>query len=654
MFTKILIANRGEIACRIMRSAQRLGVRCVAVASEIDRSALHAQMADELVIIGGSSASESYLDMDKILNAAQKSGAQAIHPGYGFLSENAKFARKCHDLGLKFIGPCFDVIEKMGLKDTARAIMEKAGVPVVPGVHGENLTQGAKKIGFPVLVKAAAGGGGKGMRLVEKENEIEEAIAACAREAKSAFGNDSVFIEKYIETPRHIEVQIFGDASGNIVHLFERDCSIQRRHQKVIEEAPAPDLPEELRDKMHKAAITAGKALGYENAGTVEFIMDASGPATPQTPFYFMEINTRLQVEHPVTEMITGIDLVEWQLRISSGERLPVDQNKIKSIGHSFEIRLYAEDPARDFIPQTGRIDILSLPEEKNIRCDTGIKQGDDISSFYDPMLAKICSYGLDRAKAIKTMQKALGQMALMPIPTNHGFLARIFDHPAFINGDITTQFISKYSNDLFTSGLPKEPGPVLAALTAISVILNQDQGKEILGNWRLNTQYKAHMHFEFCGSDIRFKVEGSGLTYDIEYKDITIKIEFQDIKWPDVICVINQQPAHFRVWESTEHVLVNSKGYPYMFTKDVAAKKNICASGQEVIIAPMPGRITQVLAKNGETVKTGQAILRMEAMKIETTLNARRDGVIKQLCVAPDDIVDDGDVLASIEEEDQ
>src|SRR3954469_5215914 len=465
MFDTVLIANRGEIACRIIRTLKRMGIRSVAVYSEADRDALHVALADAAYEIGAAPPRDSYLNQANILSAAKASGADAIHPGYGFLSENAGFAEACAKAGLTFIGPPPSAIRAMGSKSEAKALMEKAGVPLVPGYHGADqslqvLQAAADKIGYPVLIKASAGGGGKGMKVAENAAAFQAALESAQREAKNAFGDDRVLIEKYLQQPRHIEAQIFGDSFGNIIHLFERDCSIQRRHQKVIEEAPAPGLTAERRAAIGKTAVEAGRAVGYVGAGTVEFIAEGEN-------FYFMEMNTRLQVEHPVTEAITGIDLVEWQIRVARGEKLPKTQDQLKIDGHAMEVRLYAEDPVRDFLPQTGTLHHLRFPEDA--RVDSGIRAGDTVSIHYDPMIAKIIAHGADRSEAIARLRRALAAMEVGGLATNLDFLQAILREPDFAAGKVDTGFIERHRAALLPEPLPL---PVQAlALAALAVL---------------------------------------------------------------------------------------------------------------------------------------------------------------------------------------
>jgi 3-methylcrotonyl-CoA carboxylase alpha subunit len=517
MFKKILIANRGEIACRVIATARRMGIKTVAVYSDADAKARHVRLADETVHIGGSASRDSYLKGDVIIEAAKRTGAEAIHPGYGFLSENESFAKTCAKADIVFIGPTPGAINAMGLKDKAKEIMAKAGVLVVPGYMGDNqdpkfLQKQADGIGYPVLIKAVAGGGGKGMRLVEKSADFVEALASCQREAQNSFGNAHVLIEKYIQKPRHVEVQVFGDSKGNAVYLWERDCSLQRRHQKVVEEAPAPGLPDKTRKALGDASVKAVKALGYTNAGTIEFIMDS------QTfDFYFMEMNTRLQVEHPVTEMITGLDLVEWQLRVAAGEALPLAQKDIQLHGHAFEVRLYAEDPANGFLPQIGIIDEFTLPSSPRrrgsgdafplfdlgppdprlrgdndaacVRIDTGVEAGDAVTIFYDPMIAKIIVHGVDRESAIKTMQKALKETGVSGLVNNQEFLANIFHQKDFIAGKVDTGFIARHESDLLPEsyGRAEIEDLAIAAICFLSSPVSSHDIWSVSDNWRMN-----------------------------------------------------------------------------------------------------------------------------------------------------------------------
>src|SRR6185503_6721476 len=470
MFSKILIANRGEIACRVIKTARRLGIKTVAVFSDADRGARHVAMADEAVHIGGSPARESYLVVDRILDAAKRTGAQAIHPGYGFLSENAGFAEACEKAGIVFIGPPPAAIRAMGSKSEAKKIMEKAKVPLVPGYHGDDqspelLAKEAERIGFPVLIKASAGGGGKGMRVVEEAGKFADALAGAKREAKASFADDHVLVEKYLTRPRHIEIQVFADSHGNCLYLFERDCSIQRRHQKVIEEAPAPGMDPARRKQMGEAAVAAAKAIGYVGAGTVEFIANQDGS------FYFMEMNTRLQVEHPVTEMITGQDLVEWQLVVAAGGKMPLAQDQLSINGHAVEVRLYAEDPNRNFLPSTGTLVHLRLPaENRHVRVDTGVREGDTVTPFYDPMIAKVIVHDRDRSSAVRRMAALMGETEVVGVATNAALLKALCSHPAFVGGEVDTGFIERHRDELFAkAGTADDRALAVATLARVA-----------------------------------------------------------------------------------------------------------------------------------------------------------------------------------------
>ena len=478
MFNKILIANRGEIACRVIRTAHRLGIRCVAIYSEADANAMHVAMADEAVCVGPAPSKDSYLKMDTILEVAKQTGAQAIHPGYGFLSENAPFVQKCQEADIVFIGPPASAIEAMGSKSAAKRIMEEANVPLVPGYHGEDqdpalLKRHSDEMGYPVLLKATAGGGGKGMRVVWAADEFDSALDAAKREAMNGFADDTMLVEKYLTKPRHVEIQVFCDKHGNSVYLAERDCSVQRRHQKVVEEAPAPGMSDELRKAMGEAAVRAAEAIGYEGAGTVEFLLDEDGS------FYFMEMNTRLQVEHPVTELITGQDLVEWQLKAASGQTLPLSQDDVQINGHAVEVRIYAEDPDNDFLPATGKLEYLRTPEENRyVRVDTGVREGDEVSIYYDPMIAKLIVWDENRDRAMQRMSQALTEYRIAGMKTNTHFLKRLIDNPAFRAAELDTGFIEKHEEDLFSDhGGSHSANPL--ALAALYTLLKQGQQRQ-------------------------------------------------------------------------------------------------------------------------------------------------------------------------------
>ena len=624
MITSLLIANRGEIACRIIRTARAMGIRTVAVYSDADANALHVRQADQAVHIGPSPARESYLVGDKIIAAAHATGAQAIHPGYGFLSENAAFAQSVIDAGLVWVGPKPASIEAMGLKDAAKALMQAAGVPVTPGYMGVNqdgafLADQAGAIGYPVLIKAVAGGGGKGMRLVEAAADFADALASCQREASASFGNAHVLIEKYVARPRHIEVQVFGDAHGNVVHLFERDCSLQRRHQKVIEEAPAPGMDEATRQAICAAAVRAAKAVDYEGAGTIEFIADASEGLRADR-IWFMEMNTRLQVEHPVTEEITGVDLVEWQLRVASGETLPKRQDELSINGHAIEARLYAEDPATGFLPSVGRLDCLTLGAGEG-RVETGVEQGDEVSPFYDPMIAKLVSHGATRSEAIDALLAKLASITVWPVRTNSGFLYRAADHPDFRAAQLDTGFIGRNQDSLVA---PPTPGPE-ALQDAFAVLRWHDDAHEPapwhggLAGFRMGAAARASAWVmvngkaclaplgDFCASDLRDDEVGAG-------------------------------------------VLVNEFGQTYEVTHWRTDPGASHSAADGAILAPMPGKIIAVMVSAGQQVAKGERLLTLEAMKMEHTLTAPFAGTVAELSATPGAQVQVEAMLARIE----
>ena len=611
---KILIANRGEIACRVIKTARKMGISTVAVYSDADRKALHVRMADEAVHIGPSPAIESYLVIEKIIAAAKDTGADAIHPGYGFLSENPDFVRACEKAKITFIGPAAESMEAMGLKDAAKKLMDAAGVPITPGYHGEDqslktLEAEAKKIGYPVLIKAVAGGGGKGMRKVEAAKDFKDMLASCQREAKSSFGNDDVLIEKYIQSPRHIEVQVFGDTHGNVVHMFERDCSLQRRHQKVIEEAPAPGMTDAVRKAMTDAAVQAAKAVNYVGAGTVEFIVDGSGKLRTDG-FWFMEMNTRLQVEHPVTEMITGLDLVELQIRVAQGEKLP-KQKDIKIEGHAVEARIYAEDPANDFLPSVGPLDILNLPE--SARIDTGVEPGGEVSLYYDPMISKIIVHSKSRKAALKKLRKACQSTRVYPVKTNTRFLVSCLAHPEFIKGNISTNFIGQYESVL----LPKDQAEHDHA--AIAAAMTPQSSDTVFGNndgWRLNLARQETFTRTFAGEDLVLPLNSKGKATRIRRPE------------GDVVFV---------------------KGMAYLIQNGMGAAGEM--AGGDTVTAPMPGKIIAVNVKPGDAVTAGDAVIVMEAMKMEMTLEAPRDGVVAEVAAEIDALVSDGEILLKLEE---
>ena len=618
MITSLLIANRGEIACRVIRTARRLGIRTVAVYSDADAKALHVRMADEAVRIGPSPARESYLCGDKIIAAARQTGAEAIHPGYGFLSENAEFAQAVIDAGLIWVGPKPDSIRAMGLKDAAKKLMAEAGVPVTPGYLGENqdpkrLKKEAEAVGYPVLIKAVAGGGGKGMRRVDSAKDFEEALESCKREAASSFGDDRVLIEKYILSPRHIEVQVFGDSHGNVVHLFERDCSLQRRHQKVIEEAPAPGMDAETRDAVCRAAVRAAQAVNYEGAGTIEFIADASEGLRPDR-IWFMEMNTRLQVEHPVTEEVTGQDLVEWQLRVSSGEKLPKSQEELTITGHAIEARLYAEDPAKGFLPSVGRLDHFDLGEEGRI--ETGVEEGDAISPFYDPMIAKLIAHGDDREEAIGALAATLDEVEVWPVRTNAAFLFNALLEPEFGAAEIDTGFIEKNLNTLVPD---PEPDDAIWRGAAMVALAQADDEQGDLAGFRLNAPTRRQATLGRSG----------------ELRSVS----------PD-----DGEIAAVSGFSDGERVVVFYEGQAYEFALGSRGTGTSHGIHDGEIDAPMPGKVTAVEVSQGEKVAKGQRLLTLEAMKMEHALIAPFDGTVAELNAKTGSQVTEGTILVKVE----
>ncbi len=660
LFSKILIANRGEIACRVIRTARRLGIQTVAVYSDADANALHVEQADQAVHIGPGAAAQSYLLADRIIAAAKETGADAIHPGYGFLSENPEFVEAVVAAGLVFVGPSAAAIRSMGLKDAAKRLMEKAGVPVVPGYHGEAqeivvLAGKAREIGYPVLIKASAGGGGKGMRKVDDPDDFADALASAKREAKAAFGDDRVLVEKYIRKPRHIEVQVFGDNQGGAVHLFERDCSAQRRHQKVIEEAPAPGMTDEMRQAMTDAAVTAAKAINYSGAGTIEFIVDGSSGLHPDR-FWFMEMNTRLQVEHPVTEMVTGIDLVEWQLRVAAGEPLPLDQSKIALSGHAFEARIYAEDPARDFLPATGRLHHLRFPDiagqSDALRIETGVRQGDQISPFYDPMIAKIVTHGRNRKSALSALGRALAGTEIAGTITNLGFLGALAADPDFSSGDVDTGLIERHAADLCSS---PEPSMAVVLLAALSSQFGKNSGSATDAWDRLS----GYSHFNpLFFTQLLKRGESESAVHIAVAADDEFLVRYED------------QEHRVRVSDSGDRLrlsgdLVLEAGIAHM-PGEVAVFQNgtvfsfglpdpLQAAGDEAgqgdrLTAPMPGQVKIVRTSVGEAVVKGQPLLVLEAMKMEHTIKAPHDGVIAKI-VEENEQVSEGAVLVRFED---
>ena len=634
MFDKILIANRGEIACRIARTARRMGIATVAVYSDADSHSRHVALADEAFRIGPAPAADSYLRSERIVEAATRSAARAIHPGYGFLAENADFAERCADAGVTFIGPPAGAIRAMGDKSAAKSAMERAGVPTVPGYHGNDqaesvLRSEAERIGYPVMIKASSGGGGKGMRAVGAPGDLSAALAACRREAKSAFGDDRVLLEKYLERPRHIEIQIFADRHGGCIHLFERDCSVQRRHQKVIEEAPAPGMSEERRRDMGGAAVAAARAVGYVGAGTVEFIVDRAGR------FYFMEMNTRLQVEHPVTEMITGLDLVEWQLRVASGEPLPAKQNELRIDGHALEARIYAEDPSRDFMPGTGRIHHLSAPaESRHVRVDAGVRAGDTVTPHYDPMIAKLVVHDRDRARAVERLAAALGEFEVAGPVTNVDFLARLLRCGAFVRAELDTGLIERHRDELLAP--PGPPSKAALALAAVAMQLAGTGGRPSPWNradgWRLGASSPGAFVFGDRGSEHRVEAAFEGrreANGRLSVKVEGVRVEGRVVRAGRKIHVF--LPGEHRSLEVHDPLERDFDG----------------GSHGGSLAAPLPGKIAAVLVEPGAKVEKGAPLLVLEAMKMEHTIAAPSRGTVAAIrCRAGDQVVEGAELI--------
>lgn len=666
MFKKILIANRGEIACRVMRTAKRLNIQTVAVYSKADQQALHVKLADESYYIGAAPSSESYLCADTILQVAHHSQAQAIHPGYGFLSENADFAERCIAAGIVFIGPPAAAIRAMGEKNTAKQLMQNAKVPIIPGYHhtaqdDTTLEQAAAAIGYPVLIKAVAGGGGKGMRVVTDSSNFIEALHAARREAKASFGDDRVLLEKYLQHSRHIEVQVFADAHQNAVYLFERDCSLQRRHQKIIEEAPAPGMTTELRQAMGQAAVNAAKAIDYRGAGTLEFLLSKEGG------FYFMEMNTRLQVEHAITEMITQQDLVEWQLRVANGEPLPITQQfSLSRSGHAFEARIYAEDPQKDFTPATGVLSHLKFPAENtNVRIDTGVTQGDSISVYYDPLIAKLITWDQDRNTALQRLHQALAECQIVGVTTNLSLLIVITTHPAFAAADSDTAFIERHLDQLLITS--RQVPDSLVALAALSVLAEQQVTLKSLiatpadpqspwlqsDSWRLNLP--ASHNIRLKAGQQTFNV----IMHLQNGKIVTITVNENTHAIADISFQGNEITALFDQ-QTINGTLVTANGDLHVFALNQHAVFNLANTLSNAkdtqlsqrVTAPMPGALTEIFVTPGQTVKKGERLLIVEAMKMQHTLYASSDGKVKDVFYKVGDLIEEGMELISFEDE--
>ena len=663
MFRKILIANRGEIACRVIKTARRLGVATVAVYSEADANARHVRLADEAALIGPAAARESYLVGGRILEVAKRTGAEAIHPGYGFLSENEDFAEACEKAGIVFIGPPASAIRAMGSKSAAKALMEAAGVPLTPGYHGNNqdpvfLTQQADRIGYPVLIKASAGGGGKGMRRVEAAADFEAALASCKREAANAFGDERVLVEKYVLKPRHIEIQVFGDTRGNCVYLFERDCSVQRRHQKLLEEAPAPGMTPERRAAMGQAAVNAAKAVGYVGAGTVEFIANQDGS------FYFMEMNTRLQVEHPVTEMITGLDLVEWQLRVASGQPLPLTQEQLEIDGHAIEARVYAEDPDKGFLPSTGHlVHLVPPPESDSVRVDTGVEQGDEITPYYDPMIAKLIVWGADRKQALARMRRALAQYRVVGVSNNINFLSRLVALPSFANAELDTGLIEREQGLLFP---PQEAVPdEVWLVAALAELLHEkrevnaksaaaaDRGSpwRALDGWRLNSRAERKLALRLQDTLQEVVVVVVPGAYQLALNGRSVRASGTLGRGGAVHAQLDDRRVNAAVVITGErrHVFYRGHSWPLALVDTLY----VGGEGEDVeggLRAPMPGKVVTLIAEPGVVVEKGAPLLVLEAMKMEHTITAPRKGKLVSFHVAAGDQVADGAELVEFE----
>ena len=664
MFTKILIANRGEIACRVAATARRMGIKTVAVYSEAYAGSKHVAVCDEAVCIGPAAAKDSYLRGEKIIEVARATGAQAIHPGYGFLSENAAFAEAVQDAGLTFIGPPGSSMRAMGSKSAAKQLMEGANVPLVPGYHGDEqdpafLRQQADRIGYPVLLKASAGGGGKGMRVVERSEDFESALASCKREAISSFGDDKVLVEKYLIRPRHIEIQVFADSHGDCVYLHERDCSVQRRHQKVLEEAPAPGMPLDRRAAMGEAAVNAARAVGYVGAGTVEFIANQDGS------FYFMEMNTRLQVEHPVTEMITGTDLVEWQLRVAFGEPLPKKQHELAIHGHAIEARVYAENPEKGFLPSIGTLRHMDVPRAVEfelgtdgmnpaaVRVDSGVREGDAISPFYDPMIAKLIVWGADRTQALARLSQALGEFRIVGLATNIAFLKRLVEGEAFSNADLDTGLIERHGATLFPAPTAAPLGVLaLAALALVEAgqAANESDPWSRPNGWRMNGDYRRVLSFN---DDYSTNQEGGayrvGLTYrhagwEIDLGGERQRVELVKRDGAELSLRLGETALHGCVQRDGDlfHVFTGGRHYTLAYNDPMAHAGEVEAAGGR-LTAPMPGKVVAVLVQSGKDVKKGEPLVIMEAMKMEHTIAAPSDGLVEEVLYGVGDQVADG-----------
>ncbi len=655
MFKRILIANRGEIACRIIRTCRRLGIGTVAVYSDADADAEHVKLADQAIHVGGSRPAESYLRVEAIVEAARRSGAQAVHPGYGFLAENAGFARALAAAGIVFIGPNLRAIEAMGSKAEAKALMSGAAVPLVPGYHGEDQDNGrlvaeAARTGFPLMIKAAAGGGGKGMRIVRSATEFSSALASAQREASAAFGDQRVILERYVETPRHIEFQVFGDSHGNVIHLGERECSAQRRYQKVLEETPSPFLTPERRQAMGEAAVAAARAVDYVGAGTIEFIVAADGE------FFFMEMNTRLQVEHPVTEMVTGLDLVEWQLRVAAGETLPLTQEQVRHHGHSIEVRLYAEDPEQGFMPGSGRLDRLRLPaaDGTHVRIDSGVVEGDTVSIFYDPMIAKLIVWDRDRPSALRRLREALAESDIVGPKSNIAFLEALARHPSVVEGRIDTGYLDRHLDE-FIAIDAEPPATALLAATVADLLGAERKAREqaagsndphspwrIPDAWRSGHAGRHAIAFEYRGERHEVSAWGSDGVYRVRHGDQQWQIDHASLDGEWLGLRLASDSRRVRIRRSGSDWLVFADGRRHRLHEVAAFTwRTEESAGSDHVQAPMPGRIVAVNVKPDDTVSADDELVVMEAMKMELVLRAPRDGTIAEVRVAVGDFVE-------------
>ena len=662
-FDTLLVANRGEIACRVMRTARAMGLRTVAVYSDADANARHVREADEAVRLGPAAARESYLKVEAVVEAAKRTGAGAIHPGYGFLSENGAFVQALDAAGITFVGPPASAIAAMGDKSAAKARMANAGVPLVPGYHGDDqddalLKSEADKIGYPVLLKASAGGGGKGMRVVEAPEQFQAALDGCRRESQAAFGDTRMLIEKYLTQPRHVEVQVFCDSHGNGVYLFERDCSVQRRHQKVLEEAPAPGMTAELRREMGEAAVRAAKEIGYVGAGTVEFLLDADGS------FYFMEMNTRLQVEHPVTEMITGQDLVEWQLRVAMGEALPLQQDELTITGHSFEARLYAEDPEQDFLPATGKLERFAMDlkgaglDPRQVRLDSGVETGDVVSMHYDPMLAKLIVHGDDREQALSTLNRALAALDVQGVVTNRAFLQRLATHPAFRNVELDTRFIEKNEATLFAPkqySIEEYAGAALIGLNQLARECESDSPWDRHDGFRLNAPHTirislcdpAHVQDEESVVVVEGTRETDADPWHLTIGDETLTARLQHLEGDAVAVTLNGHRRRLQARrDGNVVVMVDPRGETRLFWRRIDAIDHGHHEAESTLTAPMHGTVVALLVEAGQKVEKGMPLMVMEAMKMEHTMTAPADGHVESFHFNAGDTVGQGDVL--------